>query len=1023
MEKRRYRNLVWMLLAALSLVLSTVMFMMVKAETQGGEKAQIAVILDDCYGDDDVYGTESIISLFDRYNSKLGLGVIADWTTGLNGLSPASLRQYYAAGHEILSHSASHENKWVGASRYTPQEAVADAEEAVDYLNSIGIRNVYGFITPFATIDAGLLDALTESNLHTEVYGSSTNPSQHYVSTWPRIHLNVAAGEGNYATATVAALKSELTDLIASGGKAVYFTHKTSEWPLEYFEELLAFVKSHSDEIEIVTPHQLVSGSAVRYDTGTLKSKSLISSSATASSVLEVNFAQLPSAEDCPDILLSYCYPGGSGATRYPTVTLYGADGERNIVGYGFKADGQYHTIRLKTTQLTDFDLTSVTKLKISAWSPFALESAVAQWYEFPETNLSASELTQAYEVGWCLGNVFEIPFQDAEETLIGCPYTTQEMMDEVAAKGFGSVRINASWGYHLDAQGMIKKPYIRRVKQVVDYAINAGMYVVLDYHHPVVSANGVGETDTATTNVSRALSSIRSIWSQVAEYFADYGQELAFEVLNEPRDRAELDCYDAWLGSDVTFEILNNYNAVAVQTIRAAGGNNADRLLILPTYANGTSVESYEAMEIPTGAGNVAVAIHAYQPFAFAFSGDLGAVTFGAAERSYLDSIFADMDEYFVSKGVPVLITESSATYKNNDQERAAWAEYFTSRAAQHGIVCFLWDNHQPDTSNKQAAYTEAFGFFNRGSLTWWHESVVDAYVRGAAGTVPALPDDSEPFPDPGLSGYAQTEIFSGALENGSFAGGGTNVIEYNSAVQGNVWTASGSWTANRIVLSYTVDTEQMKENGEAYLYVRYQSSQISWPEVRLLNRYGTAGDMKFVSASTELTANGQWQELYLPLSAFSQTANSVTLWGASGGTAFDFSQVCGIGLQFGGSISIAEITFLYKVEQSQPVTPPEPELPPVVVTVPETPSGVSLSLTGNGVCVSFDAVAGATEYIIQRSISWGSGYIQIAQTSDCSYVDTQDMNAGTRYYYRVIAINSQGESEASTPVGITVA
>lgn len=978
----------------------------VKAEETVG-KAKVAIIIDDCYSDNETYGTESIVSLFDEYNAKLGLGIITDWSTGINGISANLLRKYYANGHEILSHSASHENKWVNTSGntiYTADQAIAEIEESMNFLNILGIRNVNGFITPYTTTDSSLLTAVKDSNLCTDFYGVSTNNSQNNDIICPRIYLNTGATEGSMVTTSVDALTAELNALMESGGSAVYFTHKTSEWSLDNFEAMLTFIQNHSNEIEIVTPHELVSGSAYRYDEGEIQQTTLISSEVTASSVLEIDISQeLPENNKYADIILRYAYPSATqSATRYPTITLSGAAGSQNISGYGFKADGNYHTIRLNTSLLSDIDISTVNKITISVWSPFNLQNAYVEWFEFPELNYTAAELVDAYQVGWCLGNVMEIPIMDAEETRVGCPYTTQEMIDEVARKGFKSMRLNASWEYHLDSNGYIKKPYIRRVKQILDYAINAGLYVILDHHHTIENANGIGTTDPIPTNELRAKASIQSIWNQVATYFANYGQELSFEVLNEPRDRSSAIC-DAWTGNFEAFNLLNQYNEVAIHTIRATGGNNANRLIIIPTYCNGPSIIECEAVVIPEDAGNVAVAIHAYEPHAFAFQGSLAHSTFTDEGRANLDTLFNRLNEYFVSEGVPVVITETSATFKNNDTERAAWAEYFTSKAAQYNIPCFLWDNHQEDTSdvvgNNQ--YKEGFGFFNRRELTWWHESVVNAFINGA--------NYQDTTPD--FSQYAEEKIFDNGIVGGSYAGGGTNTTVFNNEVNANVWEVAGNWTSNRIVFTNTMDTTSLSEE-EVYVYLRYKTENASWPEIRLLNSYGNAGDMKYASVGVELANDGIWHDLYLPLSNFSQAAGT-TLWGATCDTSFDYSQIKGIALQFGGTILIEKISFMYQSEET-----PQP---PIVPEVPQTPSSVAVSLGENSVSITFSAVEGASHYIIQRSISWSVGYEQIGSTTTNEYIDTQVVS-GTRYYYRIIAVNSVGSSEASEPKGITV-
>ena len=94
------------------------------------EKAKIAFIIDDCYADNETYGTEDIIETFDTYGFKLGLAVITKWSANGNGISPTVMRHAYGNGHEILSHSVLHEQRWNDKSTYSSTEALREARNS-----------------------------------------------------------------------------------------------------------------------------------------------------------------------------------------------------------------------------------------------------------------------------------------------------------------------------------------------------------------------------------------------------------------------------------------------------------------------------------------------------------------------------------------------------------------------------------------------------------------------------------------------------------------------------------------------------------------------------------------------------------------------------------------------------------------------------------------------------------------------------------------------------------------------------
>ena len=99
----------------------------------------------------------------------------------------------------------------------------------------------------------------------------------------------------------------------------------------------------------------------------------------------------------------------------------------------------------------------------------------------------------------------------------------------------------------------------------------------------------------------------------------------------------------------------------------------------------------------------------------------------------------------------------------------------------------------------------------------------------------------------------------------------------------------------------------------------------------------------------------------------------------------------------------------------EGQASTPSSGVTPTVPLTVPARPTGVNAVAGTARVTVTWTAAAGSTSYNIYRSTSQGSQGSLIGTSSTTSYSDSTVAN-GTTYYYEVTAVNSAGESPAST-------
>lgn len=359
-----------------------------------------------------------------------------------------------------------------------------------------------------------------------------------------------------------------------------------------------------------------------------------------------------------------------------------------------------------------------------------------------------ASTLVEKMGFGWNLGNTLEAIGGSwakglATETSWGQPKTTKAMIDGLAKSGIKTLRVPVTWHNHLiDDKYTVDPKWMTRVKEVVDWAYNNGMYVVINSHHDNYDFDtpipqGAGFYYPSDENYEESARFLTALWTQICTTFNnDYGERLIFETMNEPRPKGtEFE----WNFNENSFfckkylRALNRLNQVVVDTIRKSGGNNAERVIMVPGLA--ASVDSALAMDFmlpkDSAQNKLAVSVHMYTPYNFAM-GSPGDVNFTDAHKKELDNIFKRLNTRFVSKGIPVIIGEMGATNKDNLQERIAWFDYFITTARSYGIkTCNVWDNGVWQIDEKQSAsekFAEHYGYYDRNKQMWIFPELLDA-------------------------------------------------------------------------------------------------------------------------------------------------------------------------------------------------------------------------------------------------------------------------------------------------------
>ena len=418
----------------------------------------------------------------------------------------------------------------------------------------------------------------------------------------------------------------------------------------------------------------------------------------------------------------------------------------------------------------------------------------------------TAAEIVLDMKAGWNLGNTLDAGSAGdglSAETSWGNPKTTKAMIDAVRDAGFDTVRVPVSWGIHTSGSDHdIDDAWMARVKEVVDYCIDNDMYVILNTHHDISATSDAGYYPTyARLDASNDF--LSSIWTQIANEFKDYDYHLIFETLNEPRlvDHE----YEWWWPNDSAIaepiSCINTMNQTCLDAIRATGGNNSTRCIMVPGFCASVYGASADGFSVPNDSADdrIIVSVHAYTPVDFALT-DGGTSTFSDSLKSEIDDIF-DAINYI---DAPVIIGEMSATNRNNSAERVKWAEYYFGKVAETigfgaNVPCVLWDNNEYENTTNSG---EAHGHLNRTTLTWYDEP----FIKAIMDTLGVSYDLSGPTnPDSNLSG-ADT-IWSGSATASSWqpakeftpAAFGVNDMDENTL----------------IAVKYTGDTPQMAMNA----------------------------------------------------------------------------------------------------------------------------------------------------------------------------------------------------------------
>ncbi len=339
--------------------------------------------------------------------------------------------------------------------------------------------------------------------------------------------------------------------------------------------------------------------------------------------------------------------------------------------------------------------------------------------------DISAMELYEKMIIGWNLGNSLDAAGTGlGSETAWGNPKSTQAFIDAVKEAGFETIRIPITWKGHFDEETYeIDGDWLERVDEVINYALNNDMYVIINTHHDGDWLTPIPKDE------EKMINQFNTIWTQIAEYFKDYDEHLLFAGMNE--------FYEGYSNPKKEYLVLTDkLNQSFVDTVRATGGNNAKRILVVQAY--NTNATQALKMTIPTdtAANKLMAEIHFYDPWSFAGEGkgdwgQTGVKTDNWGQEDWVYDIFGKIKANFVDKDIPVVIGEYGAVNnkEGNDDYRRYYIEYVTKAAKENKLLPVWWDNGYDGSSG------EAFSLFDRSSGKKLHEDIHEAIMRAIKG------------------------------------------------------------------------------------------------------------------------------------------------------------------------------------------------------------------------------------------------------------------------------------------------
>jgi endoglucanase len=349
----------------------------------------------------------------------------------------------------------------------------------------------------------------------------------------------------------------------------------------------------------------------------------------------------------------------------------------------------------------------------------------------------NAQQIASSIRIGFNIGNTMEAI---GSETAWGNPQVSNALIQAVKQAGFNAIRLPVAWDQYADQKtGQISATWLARVKQVVQYCVDNDMYVLVNIHWD----GGWLEKNITADKKDAVNAKQKAYWEQIATTLRDFDEHVMFASANEP------DTKDA-----TGMAILMSYHQTFVDAVRATGGRNAYRVLVVqgPQTNIDLSVKLMPTLPADKVAGRMMAEIHFYDPFNFALmtkdeTWGNQAYYWGApnhsttdtkrnstsGEEDYVDAQFASLKTAFIDTGIPVVLGEFAAQRRTNLtgdalalhlQSRNYYHTYVVKKAVANGVLPFFWDVGAPDD--------QSGSIFDRRTTQVRGQQTLDALMAG---------------------------------------------------------------------------------------------------------------------------------------------------------------------------------------------------------------------------------------------------------------------------------------------------
>lgn len=313
----------------------------------------------------------------------------------------------------------------------------------------------------------------------------------------------------------------------------------------------------------------------------------------------------------------------------------------------------------------------------------------------------SMQAYVDAMQPGWNLGNTFDAVGED--ETAWGNPRVTRELIKQISAQGYKSIRIPITWDQHLGdgPEYEIEPAFLDRVEEVVNWSLHEGLYVMMNLHHDSwLWVNQLG------SNHDQVLARYQAVWTQIADRFKNHSTKLMFESINEPNVSS--------------LALLDELNTSFHRIVRDSGGNNSVRPLVLPTLYTSSDQEKLDALYstiLKLNDPNLIATIHYYGFWPFSVN-IAGFTRFDDVTKNDIVQTFDRLHSSLIAKGIPVIIGEygllgfDQNTGTIEQGEKLKFFEFMLHYAQEKNLTHMLWDNGQ---------------HFNRRTMKWNDSELYD--------------------------------------------------------------------------------------------------------------------------------------------------------------------------------------------------------------------------------------------------------------------------------------------------------